>query len=68
MSKTTRELILDAVDAAGEEGTSLSGLRAKVDRNAGVIRQNVAKLVSEGVLREERVPSQHGETRKITRA
>jgi hypothetical protein len=66
---TTREMILEAVDASEDErGVTLSSLQRGIERNTGVVRQMVERLVRDGVLAEERTKEEFGETRWLRRS
>lgn len=69
VSKTTRQLIMERVSASEDErGVTLSSLQRGIDRNSGVVRQQVERLVRDGVLVEERTTEEFGETRWLRKA
>lgn len=54
-------------DAEDERGVTLSKLQREITRNSGVVRQQVDRLVRDGVLIEERTDETFGETRWLRR-
>lgn len=63
MAKTTRQLIMEVISKSEDGRVTLSKLQRDVPRNSGVVRQQVERLVRDGVLVEERSQEEFGETR-----